>query len=197
MACTAISTTTLTNYLIVRHTGIGARYAVLSIGAASMFGWFRKKPSRHREYAENIYNGLVAYDHLGDMTPAKLRIHIASYKRYHEKALLQREMMCFTALMLAADPNTGQEFQPVMMEFGRLLIAKLAERGIQITADDLVATSTADIGQMTADPFPWAQRWLAEFRTKPNENYMVAMFADHSLKQFNAFKNAIETTRPK
>lgn len=26
----------------------------------------------------------------------------------------------------------------------------------------------------------WAQRWLAEFRDDPNDNYMVFLFADHT-----------------
>ena len=57
-----------------------------------MFGWFRKKPAWEEAYSQRIYDGLVADDHLGDMTPAKLRVPIASYRRYHDKALLHREL---------------------------------------------------------------------------------------------------------
>jgi hypothetical protein len=158
-----------------------------------MFGWFKKKLPWQDEYAYNLYNGLVADDHLGEMTPAKLRVPIASYARYHEKALLNRELMCFTALMGSAHSTT--ELPPVMMAFGRLLVAKLAARGVQISLDDLAEAAPIEVERMMKEPFAWAQGWLAEFRDDPNDNFMVALFADHSLKQFQAFKHAIEKTR--
>ena len=162
-----------------------------------MFDWFRKKPSWERVYAERLYDGLVVGDNLGEMTPAKLRIPIAAYQRYKNKALLHREMMCFTALIAAANPKTAPELPPVMLAFGRLLEEKLPLRGLHINVDELADAAPSEVEQMTADPFQWAQRWLAEFRDNPNDNYMVALFADHSLKQFQAFKHAIETTRQK
>jgi hypothetical protein len=73
----------------------------------------------------------------------------------------------------------------------------LAARGINVDMDHLAETTMDDVSAMLADPFPWAQRWLAEFRDDPKDNYMVALFADHCVKQYNAFKQAIESTRPK
>jgi hypothetical protein len=76
-----------------------------------------------------------------------------------------------------------------------LLVAKLSSRGLQINVDELAEAAPAEVERMIADPFKWAQRWLAEFRDDPNDNYMVVLFADHCLKQFQAFKHSIETTR--
>jgi hypothetical protein len=84
-----------------------------------------------------------------------------------------------------------------MMAFGRLLVSKLAARGVRITLDELAEAAPKEVAQMIAEPFQWAQRWLAEFRDDPKDNYMVALFADHSLKQFHAFEHAIEVTRRK
>ena len=50
---------------------------------------------------------------------------------------------------------------------------------------------------MITEPFEWAQRWLSEFRDDPNDNYMVAMFANHCLRLHQAFKASIEQTQPR
>lgn len=104
-------------------------------------------------------------------------------------------MICFVALMAAANPGT--QLPPVMLAFGDLLVTKLSARGLQMNREQLADTAKADVSEMIADPFPWAQRWLAEFRDDPNDNYMVVMFADHCSRLFQAYKQAIEQTRPK
>jgi hypothetical protein len=68
-------------------------------------GWFSKKPAWEDTYAQNIYQAFVASDELGEMTPEKLRIPTAALQRYHDKALLQREMLSFVALMSSAGPE--------------------------------------------------------------------------------------------
>jgi hypothetical protein len=50
---------------------------------------------------------------------------------------------------------------------------------------------------MIADPFGWAQRWLSEFRDDPNDNYTVALFADHCMRLLHAYKHGIEETQPR
>jgi hypothetical protein len=161
--------------------------------------WFRKKPSWETAYAERIYESLAAPDDLGDITPEKLRVPTAAYQQYRDKALLQREAMCFTALILVSGDkeHKGPSLLPVLREFSCILEAKLAARGLQVDIDMLADMAAVDVSEMVADPFAWAQRWLAEFRNDPNDNYMVALFANHCLKQYGAFKGAIETTRPK
>jgi hypothetical protein len=120
---------------------------------------------------------------------------MSGYRRYFDKALLQREVMCFTALMTAAGPETN--LRPVLNEFSMLLSLKLSERGLQVDIDELASFSVEDVREMLADPFAWGQAWLAEFRNDPNDNFMVVMFADHCQRQFNAFKHAIATVQTK
>jgi hypothetical protein len=126
------------------------------------------------------------------MTPEKLRIPTAALQRYAKKALIQREAMCFVALMSAARPETN--LSPVMMAFSRLLVNNMAKRGIELDIDKFADASTEDVGKMFAEPFNWSQSWLAEFRNDPNDNYMVVMFADHCQRLFNAYKHGIEDT---
>jgi hypothetical protein len=126
------------------------------------------------------------------MTPVKLRIPPAAVQRYLEKTLLQRETMCFVALMSCARPHTS--LQRVMMAYGRLLIRELAARGIPADIDALADVSLTDVDRLLKEPFAWAQNWLAEFRNDPDDFYMVAIFADHCQRQFNAYKAAILET---
>jgi hypothetical protein len=158
-------------------------------------GWFSKKPSWEETYAQNIYKAFVIDDDLGDMTPARLRIPAAAMQRYFDKATLQREAMCFVALMSSAGPETN--LRPVMMAFSRLLSKNIAARGIDVDIDQFAEASTQDVEEMFAEPFEWGQGWLAEFRNDPKDNYMVVMFADHCQRQFNAFKHGIEETNKK
>lgn len=146
-------------------------------------------------YAQNIYDGLVAHNDFGDITALKLRIPTASHQAYQNKILLQREIICFVALMETAHPES--QLQPVMLAFGDLLVSKLNARGVQMNRDQFANGGLADVEAMIADPFSWAQRWLSEFRDDPNDNYMVGLFADHCLRLRDAYKNGIENTRPK
>jgi hypothetical protein len=158
-------------------------------------GWFSRKPSWEVGYAENIYNGLVVHNNFGDMTALKLRIPTAAHRAYQDKMLLQREMICFVALMAAAKPDT--QLPPVMGAFGTLVVSKASARGLQINRDQLTEYALQDFEKMTSEPFQWAQRWLAEFRDDPNDNHMVFLFADHCTRLFSAYQHGIESTRPK
>jgi hypothetical protein len=158
-------------------------------------GWFSKKPPWETIYAENIYNGLVAHNDFGDITALSLQIPTAAHRAYQDKMLLQREIICFAALMSAATPGT--QLQPVMGAFGTLLVSKASGRCLQINRDQLAEQALQDVEKMMTKPFQWAQDWLAEFRDDPNDNYMVALFADHCLHLFSAYKKGIEDTQPK
>jgi hypothetical protein len=78
------------------------------------------------------------------MTALKLRIPTAAHHAYQNKILLQREMICFVALMVVANPGT--QMGPVMLAFGDFLITKLSARGLQMNRDQLADTATADCG---------------------------------------------------
>jgi len=158
-------------------------------------GWFTKKTPREMTYAENIYNGLVAHNDFGDMTALKLRIPTAAHRAYQDKILLQREMICFVALMEAAKPGT--QLQPVILGFANLIVSKISARGLQMNRDQLAEHAMRDVEKMMSDPFSWAQHWLAEFRDDPNDDYMVALFADHCLRLYSAYKHGIEETKLK
>lgn len=157
-------------------------------------GWFSKKPSREVMYAQRIYDAFVASDDLGDMTPERLRIPLASYRRYADKALSQREIFCFVALMTAANPIERPNLQPVLRAFSNLLETKFKERGVSINIDSFAEKSVQEVEGMFANPIEWAQNWLTDFRDDPKDNYMVFLFADHSSRQFQAFKAGIENT---
>jgi hypothetical protein len=158
-------------------------------------GWFSKTPSWEETYAQNIYKAFVVADEIGELTPEALRIPTAALERYSDKARIQREAMCFVALMSSAGPETN--LRPVMMAFSKLLTKNMATRGIQVDIDQFADASVQDVGEMFAEPFKWSQGWLAEFRNDPKDNYMVVMFADHCQRQFNAYKHAIEETNRK
>jgi len=157
-------------------------------------GWFSKKPSWEVMYAQRLYDAFAASDDLGEMTPQRLRIPLASYRRYADKALSQREIFCFVALMSAASPVQRPNLQLVMMAFSRLLEGKFRDRGISIDMDRFAEQSTQEVERMFANPFEWAQHWLSDFRDDPNDNHMVFLFADHCTRQFQAFKAGIENT---
>jgi hypothetical protein len=103
--------------------------------------------------------------------------------------LLQRELISFAALMQVAKKT---KLQPVMLAYGNLLVNKIAERGLQMNSDQLAMAALDDVQAMITDPFKWAQRWLSEFRDDPNDNYMVALFADHCLRLHQAYERSIE-----
>lgn len=160
-----------------------------------MFGWGKNKVRMEVQYAINLYEGLVAHNEFGDMTALRLRIPTALHHAYQNKILLQREMICFVALMQAAYPGTV--LHSVMPVFGDIIVLKAEERGLQLSRDQLAQASLDDAESMFAEPYQWAQRWLAEFRNNPEETFMVALFADHCLKLFSAYKSGIENTASK
>jgi hypothetical protein len=158
--------------------------------------WFGRRVSREMVDAQRIYESLAASDDLGDITPEKLGIPMAAYRQYRDKALLQREAMCFSALAVLADKDKAPNLFPVLREFARVLEGKHNGRGLRTDIDKFADSAFADVADMTVNPLVWAQRWLAEFRNDPNDNYMVVRFADHCLRQYGAFKHAIQTTSP-
>ena len=160
-----------------------------------MFGWGKKKSALEVQYAQNIYDGLVAHNEFGDITALSLRIPTALHHAYQNKILLQREMICFVALMQAAPPGTL--LHSVMPVYGDLVVRKAAERGLQLSSDQLAEASIEDAEAMFSEPYLWGQRWLAEFRSDPEETFMVALFANHCLKLFSAYKTGIENTSRK
>src|SRR3954470_14141249 len=98
--------------------------------------WFKRKPRWEVEYANNIYDGLVAHNDFGDITAFELRVPTSSHHFYENKILLQREMICFVALMGAA-AATAPRLQPVILAFGDLLISKVSARGMQMNRNQL------------------------------------------------------------
>jgi hypothetical protein len=159
-----------------------------------MFGW-GKKPPLEIQYAQNLSDGLVAHNEFGDITALSLKIPTALHQAYQNKILLQREMICFVALMQAAHPGTV--LHSVMPVYGELVVRKAAERGLQLSRDQLASASLQDVESMFSEPYLWGQRWLAEFRNDPEETFMVALFAEHCLKLFSAYKTGIENTSPR
>jgi hypothetical protein len=125
-----------------------------------LFRWkVTKKPAWDVIYAEKIYDGLVAHNDFGDINALKLRIPTTLHQAYQNKILLQREMICFVALMEVANPQSG--LQPVMLAFGDLLVGKILARGLQINRDQLADAALKDVKRMFSEPFKWAQNWLA------------------------------------
>jgi hypothetical protein len=153
---------------------------------------FKKKQPDEAVYAHNIYEGLVAHNEFGDITALSLRIPSALHTAYQNKILLQREMLAFAALMENAEDS---RMQRVCSAYASLVVGKAARRGLQITVDQLADHVLKDTEQLIADPYPWAQSWLAEFRDNPKDEHMVALFADHCLRLHHAYKNGIEQTR--
>ena len=170
--------------------GYGLRYILcepedLIAGTRSELTWAE-------QYAERIYGALPASDDLGDMTPERLRIPSAAVPRYHEKSLQQRESLCMVALMTCAGPKT--DLPSVMLAYARLVTEKWSARGMPLSMDKVVNTCMRDTEELHKDPTAWSQKWIAEFRSGPDDVHMVAMFADHFQRQFNAYKHAIEKT---
>lgn len=81
------------------------------------------------------------------------------------------------------------------MAYGKLLVNKMAERGLQRSTDQMASAAFDDGEAMLAQPFKWAQERLADFGDGAKDNYIS--FADHWVKQFQAWKGAIEETRPR
>jgi hypothetical protein len=131
-------------------------------------------------------------DGLGELTPEKLRIPLAALNRYQDKALLMREAICFVAFSSVAHPET--KLPPVLMAYARLVVRRLNARGTPADPEAFADASLSDVQRLFAEPYAWAQDWLAEFRNDPKDTYMVALFADHCQKLFHAYKQSIEET---
>lgn len=155
---------------------------------------FRPKPSWEVIYAETLYNGWVVHKDSDDITEMTLQISTNGHHAFQNKMLLQRETICFVALMLS--PHFGTQFQPVAIAFGDLLVAKHSTRGMAINRSQLAYAATADVAEMVTHPFPWAERWLSEFRDVEDGN-MVAILADHCLRLHQTYQREIEQARPK
>jgi hypothetical protein len=143
-------------------------------------------------YAERIHATLPAADILGDITPEKLRIPRGALFRFNDKSLLTREAICFVALSLVAKPHT--KLPPVLMAYTRLVTRRRNARGTLADSDAFAEASLNDMKNLFDDPFTWGQNWLAEFRTDPNDDYMVFLFAEHCRKLFQAYGQSIEET---
>jgi hypothetical protein len=146
-------------------------------------------------YAQRLYDVLPAQNDLGDITASRLRIPTSLHQEYQKKIVLQRELICFVALISVAPPES--KLNPVMGAFGNLLVKRLDARGLQITAVQLAEYALKDVEAMFKEPFAWGQRWLADFRSDPKDNHMVFLFADHCCRLFQAYKQSIESTQPK
>jgi hypothetical protein len=155
--------------------------------------FFKKKPPWEVQYAQNIYSGFVARSDPGDITALKLKIPTALHAVYQNKVVLQRELITFAAL--ASISNAERGLRPVSSAYADLLVHKMAERGLQMNADQVANAAFDDAEALLAQPFKWAQEWLAEFGDNPKDNYLI--FADHWVRSFHAWKGALENTRPR
>jgi hypothetical protein len=100
------------------------------VGPGLAMAWFSKEPPWEVRYAENIYDGMVVHNDIGDVTAIKLRMPRAAHRVFQDKLLLQRELICFVALMVAATPE--MQLQPVIESFGSLIFEKASTRGVRI-----------------------------------------------------------------
>jgi hypothetical protein len=151
------------------------------------------KPSWEEQYAQNIYSAFVASPDLGNITALKLKIPTALHAVYQNKAVLQRELISFVALASVSSEESG--LRPVLREYENLLVKKMAERGLQMSGEQMAHAAFDDARALDAQPFKWAQEWLAEFGDNAKDNYIL--FAEHWLKLFKAYSAGIENTRPR
>jgi hypothetical protein len=157
-----------------------------------MLGWFRRK-SNERVKAERIYKTLVERE-LGDMTPERLRLPKATHRRYRQKALIYREAWCICALAVLAH---DLHLRGVLAELVAIVEAKRIRRGLRTFGIGYLMDAAFDsLEALSANPCKWAQHWLMDFRDDPDDNYMLADFADHWQQQYAALKRAIDEPRP-
>ena len=154
---------------------------------------FKKKPAWETEYAQNIYDGLVASNDSGNVTALTLRIPTALHQAYQNKILLQREMIALVAI--SENAAGDDELQKVMVVFGELVVSKCVERGLQMSPGQFAEYAFDDVAKLLIEPIQWAQQWLAEFREDPNDNYMAVLFAEHCMRLHHSYKTAIGNTR--
>ena len=120
----------------------------------------------------------------------KLKIPTALHHAYQNKTVLQRELLSFAALASVANPES--KLPPV---YARLVVDKMAKRGLQMSEEQLADAACDDLDVMIAQPFKWARQWLSEFGDDPHEDYIL--FAEHWLALFKAYKHGIEQTQPR
>jgi hypothetical protein len=160
----------------------------LSMGIADM-PWFRKKKqSWEEQIANNIYEAFVTASDPGEISALTLRIPTVLHQAYQNKVVLQRELISFVALASLANPESG--LRPVLMAYEKLLVDKIAQRGLQMSGEQLAKAAFDDVEEMTSQPFKWAQRWLSEFGDDPKDNYII--FAEHWMRLFDAEIRSIE-----
>ena len=153
----------------------------------------KKKPSYEKLYAEWIYGTLVN-GKVRDIEPQRMLLPVETHPRYHQKALLLREVMSLCALL--ATTQTHVDLLPVLREYESLLEAKGVGRGIRASPGRITDAAVEDVTQMLRDPFKWGQRWLAEFRDHPSSEVGTLPFTDHCARQYEAFKSTLEKNRP-
>jgi hypothetical protein len=157
-----------------------------------MLGLFRKK-SNEKIKAERIYRTMIGRE-LGDMTPRRLRLPKGMYRRYRQKALVYREAWCLCALaVLAYDPH----LRDVLAELVTIVETKRTRRGLRNMGIGYLMDAGFDsLEVLSANPCKWAQRWLMDFRDNPDDDYMLADFAEHWQQQYADLKKALDEPRP-
>jgi len=78
-----------------------------------------------------------------------------------------------------------------------LSIADEARLSVSIQSDGDLMYAPGVLSELKTNPYRWAQRWLTEFRNNPDDNFMVALFADLWLRQYAGFRHAIDSTQQK
>ena len=154
---------------------------------------FKKTLPWEELYAQNLYGAFVEGNDPGDITALSLKIPTVVHAAYQNKVVLQRELISFAALPSVANPGSG--LRPVLLAYGKLVVGKMAKRGLQMSEDQFAKAAFEDVEAMLAQPFKWARQWLSEFADDPHDDYIL--FADHWVKLFNSRKGAIEQTRPR
>jgi hypothetical protein len=149
--------------------------------------------ARYANYlANDIYERMAANDSVGNINALSLHIPTALHQAYQNKILRQREIMCFTVFAEAADEE--KKLLPVFAAFTDLVHSKMRARGLQMNKEQFAANAFADMEDMMAHAFRWAQRWLAEFRDDPNDDFMTVNFANHCIRLLVAYKRGIKDT---
>jgi hypothetical protein len=157
-----------------------------------MLGWFRRK-SEERIKAERIYKTFVQREP-GEMTPEQLRLPKAMHRRYRQKCLFYREAWCLCALAVVAH---SLQLRVVLAELVDVVEAKRTRRGLRNYSRGYLMDAAFDsVEALFANPCKWAQRWLVDFRDDPDDNFMLALFADHWQQQYAVLKRAIDEPRP-
>jgi hypothetical protein len=177
------------NWLLLVGGTIAAVATVALAEDAVELVWRRNKPPWEVEYAQNLYGAFVAGNDPGDITALRLKIPTALHAVYQSKVVLQRELISFVALAAVAKERG---LEPVLIAYGNLIVDKMAKRGLQMSDEQMANAAFDDADELFAQPFRWAQEWLAEFGENAKDNYIL--FAEHWLALFKAWKNAIEKT---